>query len=118
MLYESALRSEIPTLMAGNLGIPQPQSQLLSQQPLLSDVVTHGKVATKLCYGLEKAVKEVGGMETIMYLVAKVGERCYGGLHDSCVSFPGILYKMFFIGEINCPLNDNPKNFLMTLTRS
>lgn len=72
LLYESALRSEIPTLMAGNLGIPQPMSLLLCQQPLLTDVVTRGKVATKLCYGLEKAVKEVGGMEAIMYLVAKV----------------------------------------------
>lgn len=118
MLYESALRSEIPALMAGNLGIPQPQSQLLSQQPLLSDVVTYGKVATKLCYGLEKAVKEVGGMESIMYLVAKVGASCSGGLYDSLMCFPGILYKMFFIGEINCPLNDNPKHFLMTFTRS
>lgn len=82
MLYESALRSEIPVLMAGNLGIPQPQSQLLSQQPLLSDVVTHGKVATKLCYGLEKAVKEVGGMETIMYLVAKIVEDNSHDNHD------------------------------------
>ncbi|XP_056022508.1 lysosomal-trafficking regulator-like isoform X3 [Ostrea edulis] len=74
LLYESALRSEIPTLMAGNLGIPQPMSLLLCQQPLLTDVVTRGKVATKLCYGLEKAVKEVGGMEAIMYLVAKTVE--------------------------------------------
>ena len=72
MLYESALRSEIPALMAGNLGIPHPQSLLLSQEPIPSNVVTHGKVSTKLCYGLEKAVKEIGGLETIMYLVAKV----------------------------------------------
>ncbi|XP_061172369.1 lysosomal-trafficking regulator-like isoform X2 [Saccostrea echinata] len=74
LLYESALRSEIPALMAGNLGIPQPQSLLLCQQPLPTGVMTHGKVATKLCYGLEKAVKEVGGMEAIMYLVAKTVE--------------------------------------------
>ncbi|XP_078313286.1 lysosomal-trafficking regulator-like isoform X5 [Crassostrea virginica] len=75
MLYESALRSEIPALMAGNLGIPHPQSLLLSQEPIPSNVVTHGKVSTKLCYGLEKAVKEIGGLETIMYLVAKIVEE-------------------------------------------
>lgn len=47
----------------------------------------YGKVVIKLCYGLEKAVKEVGGMEIIMYLVVKVGGRCYGGFYDFCLSF-------------------------------
>lgn len=69
----------------------------------------YGKVVIKLCYGLEKAVKEVGGMEIIMYLVVKVGGRCYGGFYDFCLSFLGIFYKMFFIGEINCLFNDKLK---------
>ncbi|KAK3092886.1 hypothetical protein FSP39_008387 [Pinctada imbricata] len=72
--YDLATRQELPALIAGNLGLPQPQNILLSQFPMMDDVRVLASLEKQTCYGLEKAVTEAGGIEALLFLVAKIVE--------------------------------------------
>ena len=74
--FDLAMRREMPALIAGNLGLPQPQNVLLSQFPTMDGVRLQGKLDQQTFYGLEKAVGEAGGIEALLFLVAKVKFLC------------------------------------------
>lgn len=46
--------------------------------------------------------------------MTKIKKKYYNNLYNSYLNFPKILYKIFFIKKINYPLNNKPKNFLIT----
>ncbi|XP_052057749.1 lysosomal-trafficking regulator-like isoform X2 [Mytilus californianus] len=74
-------------ILGPNLGIPQRQdsSNLLIQQPITAQLTCQAKLVTHRHHSLEKALEGAGGMEAILFLVAKVFElnKCDNHQNDS-----------------------------------
>jgi hypothetical protein len=65
----------MPTILASNLGLSHRQNtcnSLLSQKPITAQFTCQGKVIKHRHYSLEKALEGTGGMEAVLFLVAKV----------------------------------------------
>lgn len=61
-------------ILGPNLGIPQcrDSGNLLIQQPITAQFTCQAKLVTHRHHSLEKALEGAGGMEAILFLVAKV----------------------------------------------
>ncbi|KAL3873258.1 hypothetical protein ACJMK2_036396, partial [Sinanodonta woodiana] len=82
-LYGAVSRGNMSGQLAANLGLT-PDMAMLTQQPKQINPTIQGNIRADINLSLEKAVEESGGLDAILFLVAKVYELC--GLEKSSIA--------------------------------